>query len=339
MMNCSKEIRSFHDDRVKLSEDVRKKLSDQAEANERRLKDGLKEADEPSPSHFVLQGSYAMRTTVQHPENDYDIDDGVVFTKESLKGKQGADKTALDARKMVCDALERNSDSFKKKPEVRENCVRVFYKEGHHVDVPVYRMENPDADGTLYEIASADWKKSNPEAVTDWFQNQLKSKHSSQETPGEHQMRRMVRLLKKFATSRPSWNMPSGFILTVLTNARYYSYNERDDQAFYDLLKSIKARLDGSLVVQHPVLSEPITKTNEDACMKELKERLEWAISELDITQTTDSKRKALKAWRRVFDTDYFDDQIDESSAKCSLVVANEQPTAPVQKAGGGRFG
>src|ERR1039457_6392105 len=90
MIDCSKEISNFHDDRVKLPEDIRKKLSDQAEANERRLKDGLKEAEEPAPSHFVLQGSYAMRTTVQHPENNYDIDDGVVFTRESLKGRQGA---------------------------------------------------------------------------------------------------------------------------------------------------------------------------------------------------------------------------------------------------------
>lgn len=54
MIDCNKDIRNFHDDRVKLSEDVRKKLSDQAEANERRLKDGLKDAEEPSPSHFVL---------------------------------------------------------------------------------------------------------------------------------------------------------------------------------------------------------------------------------------------------------------------------------------------
>jgi len=337
MIDCSKEISNFHDDRVKLPEDIRKKLSDQAEANERRLKDGLKEAEEPAPSHFVLQGSYAMRTTVQHPENDYDIDDGVVFTKESLKGRQGADKTPLDARKMVCEALY--DDAFKKKPEVRDNCVRVYYNEGHHVDVPVYRMENADSDSTLYELASANWKKSNPEAVTEWFQKQLNAKHSSQEKAGHHQMRRMVRLLKKFAISRASWNMPSGFVLTVLTNERYWNYDEREDRAFYNLLKSIKSRLDGSLVVQHPVLAETLTKTNQDACMKELRERLDWAISELEITQTTDSKKQGLKAWRRVFDTDYFDDQIDERSSKCSLVIANDEPTAPVLKAGGGRFG
>jgi hypothetical protein len=337
MIDCSKEIRNFHDGRVKLPEDIRKKLSDQAGANERRLKDGLKKAEEPSPTHFVLQGSQAMRTAIQHPDNDYDIDDGVVFTKESLKGRQGSDKTALDARKMVCDALY--DDAFKKKPEVRDNCVCVFYNEGHHVDVPVYRMEHPDSDSTLYEIASADWKDSNPEAVTEWFQKQLTAKHSDKEKPGQHQMRRMVRLTKMFGISRASWNMPSGFILTVLTNETYWMYNEREDVALYNLIVSMKSRLDGSLVVRHPVLAENLTKTDEDPCMVELRDRLSWAIDELKITQTTDLKKKALKAWKKVFDTDYFDDQIEETSARCSIVVTREEPTDPVLKAGGGRFG
>jgi hypothetical protein len=265
MIDCSKDIRSFHDERVKLPEETRKKLSKQAETNEQRLKDGLNQADEPPPNRFVLQGSYAMRTTVQHPENDYDIDDGVVFTKESLKGSQGADKTSLNARKMVCDALY--DDAFKKKPEVRENCVRVFYNEGHHVDIPVYRMVNSNSNSTLYELASTDWKTSNPEGVTEWFQNQINTKHSEQEAPGNHQLRRLVRLVKMFAVSRPSWNMPSGFIITVLTNEQYYMYNAFDDRAFHELIKAIKSRLDRSLIVQHPVLPELITKTGEDANM------------------------------------------------------------------------
>jgi hypothetical protein len=278
-----------------------------------------------------------MRTTVQHPKNNYDIDDGVVFSRESLKGAQGADKTALDARKMVCEALY--DDAFKREPEVRPNCVRVYYNEGHHVDVPVYRMENPDSDSTLYELASADWKKSNPEAVTKWFQKQLDAKHSSKEKDGHHQMRRLIRLLKNFSISRDSWNMPSGFILTVLTDEKYSTYDERDDRAFYDLLKALKSRLDYDLVVRHPVLAETLTETSDDAYMRELRERIEWALAELKVLETTDSKAKSLKAWKKVFNTDYFDDAIEDNTSKASLVVANEEPTAPVLIAGGGRFG
>jgi hypothetical protein len=337
MIDCSKHIKNYHDDHVKLPEETRRKLGEQAEANEKRLKAGLKQAEEPAPLNFVLQGSYAMRTTVQHPNNDYDIDDGVVFSKKSLVGAQGADKTALDARKMVCDALY--DAAFKTKPEVRPNCVRVYYNEGHHVDVPVYRMENPDSDSTLYELASSDWKESNPEAVTKWFQKQLDAKHSSNEKDGHHQMRRLIRLLKRFANSRDSWNVPSGFVLTVLTDEKYWTFDERDDRAFYNLLKALKSRLDYNLVVRHPVLSENLTETNDDANMRELRERIEWALGELKILETTDSKAKALKAWKKVFNTDYFDDEIEGNSTNASLVVTNEEPTAPVIKSGGGRFG
>jgi hypothetical protein len=238
---------------------------------------------------------------------------------------------------MVCKALA--DDAFSRQPEVRENCVRVYYNEGYHVDVPVYRVENPDSESTLYQIASVDWRNSNPEAVTEWFQKQLKAKHSPQEDTGHHQLRRMVRLLKMFCMSRASWNMPSGFIATVLADEKYWTYDERDDRAFYNLLKAVKSRLDYNLVVRHPVLPENITKTNEDPCMVEMKDRLKWAIEELEITQTTDSKKKALKAWRKVFDTDYFDDQIEETSARCAIVVTREEPTQPVWKSGGGQFG
>ncbi|RPJ72437.1 MAG: hypothetical protein EHM20_13750 [Alphaproteobacteria bacterium] len=237
---------------------------------------------------------------------------------------------------MVCDALDYYA--FKRKPEIRENCVRVYYDEGHHIDMPVYRTENPDTKGTLFEIASTDWKKSNPEAVKKWFQNQLKAKHSSRESEGNHLLRRLLRLLKNFSISRPSWNMPSGFILTVLTNEQYFDYDDRDDRAFFKLIKAIKSRLDVSLVVWHPVLPETITKTETDANMKELRERLEWAITELKITETTDSKKEALKAWRKIFNTDYFDSDI-EGYIVDSFVVSTNTPTEPVHKAGGGRFG
>ena len=40
-----------------------------------------------------------MHTMVQEVNNDYDIDDGVIFCKNDLIGIQGADKTALDTKK------------------------------------------------------------------------------------------------------------------------------------------------------------------------------------------------------------------------------------------------
>ena len=81
---------------------------------------------------------------VQDQHKDYDIDDGVYFHKDDLQGPKGGEKTALDAKKMVRKAL--HDDRFKMAPEVRTNCVRVYYNVGYHVDVPVYRPPPLEVD-------------------------------------------------------------------------------------------------------------------------------------------------------------------------------------------------
>ena len=43
---------------------------------------------------------------------------------------------------MVCDALR--DDKFSKQPEILGNCVRVYYSEGYHVDVPSFRVIDAD---------------------------------------------------------------------------------------------------------------------------------------------------------------------------------------------------
>ena len=80
----------------------------------------------PRLVEFVKQGSYAMKTMVRDPDNDYDIDDGVYFHKEDLVGPRGAEMTSLQARQMVRDAVD--DGRFKRAPEVCSNCVRVFYQ-------------------------------------------------------------------------------------------------------------------------------------------------------------------------------------------------------------------
>ncbi len=135
MIDCSTEITGFYNKHVRLTKEEVKNLAGYRDANKNRLENGLKKKELPLPARHINQGSYAMRTINQHPNNDYDIDVGVVFKKEDLVGSQGGDKTALEARKMVCDAVQ--DDKFKKPPEVRNNCVRVHYNEGYHVDMPV----------------------------------------------------------------------------------------------------------------------------------------------------------------------------------------------------------
>lgn len=348
MFDCHKQLKAFHDDRVALTEDMKDGMRARRTANEERLERGLEKAECPQPLKFVKQGSYAMHTMVQSEYDASDIDDGVVFAKEDLVGARGGEFTPTDAKKMVRDAID--DGSFNTRPEVRTNCVRVFYKDGFTLDMPVYR-EAVSGDETIYELASSEWKRSDPEGVTNWFNGQVITK-SPDETNGR-QMRRIVKLLKSWAKSRSSWNLPSGFILSKLTDEVYYkdmSLLDRDDKALLQVMERILDRLRlGNLVVRHPVITtETITKSNSDANMVELRDRLANAVDTLAVLRKADCfEVDALRALRTLFNTDYFDERIGEleeeakAVAKSSLLATStgEQARAPVIKKGGeGRY-
>jgi hypothetical protein len=334
MYNCSAEILGYHDGRVRLPQEVQDVLRSHRNANRDRVASGLEKNGKPAPTRFVIQGSYAMKTINQQPANDYDIDDGIIFAGEDLKEPQGSDLSALDAREMVCEALQ--DPAFKRQPEVRTRCVRIYYSEGHHVDMPVYREVIDDFGTAQFELAGLDWLRSDPEGVTRWFNEAVIAK-SPDETNGR-QMRRVVRLIKNFAKSRLSWNLPSGFVLSVLVDESYHSAAGRDDRTLYDTIASIYHRLEWSRLIRHPIVEEYLIDDENDPRIVELRNRLGWALEKLEILHSVGCTRlKALKAWKEVFNTDYLDKDIEEEQAKeksaatalVSRVSAQPRPWCP----------
>src|SRR6185369_14495432 len=114
MFDCSKEVLAYHDDEVTLPQKERNEMRQRRDTNRIRVKAGLDKNGDPKPREFASQGSYAMKTMTQHPEKDYDIDDGIYFDKDLLKKGDGTDRSALEARQMVRDAVD--DGSFNKKP-------------------------------------------------------------------------------------------------------------------------------------------------------------------------------------------------------------------------------
>lgn len=193
MFDCSADVLAFHNEQVTLPQKEQDEMKDRRDVNRSRLVKGLKDKERPLPKEFHSQGSHAMKTMTQHLLNDYDIDDGVYFTKEDLVGPRGGELTALQARQLVRDAVD--DGSFKKPPEVCTNCVRVHYQAGYHVDLPVYRrVITKDIFGqelTHHELASSDWKRSDARDVTAWFKKENIAQ-SPDKTNGR-QLRRMTR--------------------------------------------------------------------------------------------------------------------------------------------------
>ncbi len=311
MKDCNKDIIDYHQDEVKLKSTQRNSLKNRRDVNRSRLKKGLIKNEDPVPDDNVRQGSDAHGTTIQEPCNGYDIDDGVVFLKEDLIGKQGGDKTPMDAKKMVRNAVD--DGSFKTPPEIKTNCIRVHYDDGPHVDIPVYRKQVTANGSELHELASSVWRESDPKGVNDWFQDCLNARCES----GKPQMRSLIRLFKAYCKCRPSYSLPSGFILSVLADERYSVFNDRLDKAFRDLMISFRERLNFDLSVQHPVVNEKLAETNDPAC-KKFRELLSTSIVDLAELDRKNCKRsQALKVWKKIFNgTTYFDDSISDAEAE-----------------------
>lgn len=336
MFDCGKEVRSYYNDEVALPQDVRDQMRAHRDSNRERLHSRLKQAGKPLPLDHVIQGSYAMWTMIQHEENDFDIDDGVVFAYEDLKGPRGGDMTPREAKEMVCEVLQ--DKRFERQPDIRTNCVRVYYQGGYHVDVPVYRkMVDEDWGKQWLELAGTEWRKSDARAVTQWFKNAVATQSPEAESD---QMRVLVQLVKDFATSRASWNAPSGLIISVLVSECYHPCAGRLDEAFYRTIRAIRDQLFYSLAVRHPVLDENITKSDEDACMRDFLAHLNDAVSWLEPLQDEAicPRKTALAAWDNVFNTDYFSTR-DGGGGKAlagGFTFGSSSPSAAADKGKGG---
>jgi hypothetical protein len=315
VFNCSNDVLAHHDQKVTLPQSERDEMRERRNANRDRLKRGLAKSGNPGPREFVSQGSYGMKTMTQHPEKDYDIDDGVYFDRDALVGARGAEMTALQARQFVRDAVD--DGSFARPPEVRNNCVRVYYAKGYHVDMPVYRrIVYRDARGDLYyyyEVASTEWKRSDARDVTAWFEEENNTQ--SPDKDNGRQLRRIVRQIKKFARSRESWKgqILSGFGITKLVTECYLGNANREDVALYDTMKAIRDRFDWKLEISHPVTpNETITKNAADARARYLRDRLTEGVNTLTpLFEVGCTRATALKCWDRVFATTFFSDRVD----------------------------
>ncbi|MBL9169921.1 MAG: hypothetical protein JNN07_19450, partial [Verrucomicrobiales bacterium] len=295
-INYHRQIQAYESEKVNLSDKVREDLYSKRDTNRNRLKANLPER--VKISSFISQGSMAIRTTVQEENQDYDIDDGVSFHAETLTLEK-ADMTARETQEMVRDALK-NDDRLKKPPEIIGNCVRVFYREGYHVDVPSFRVYRPGEKDERQELAGENgWRASDPTEINAWFERRVQELNRIQEDAGG-QFRRMIRLLKRFARSRgDKWDLPNGLKLTMLADECFERSLDRDDRAFFDLLQNLANRLQKNLIVLNRAQSkEPqdqLTKSDKDPNMIELKKRVNEALEKLAVTRNANSDQKATR--------------------------------------------
>ncbi len=331
MYNLHNKMKKYHHDHVRLGQIEQGELAGYRDTNLRRLNAGLDKLSEECgrsyahPIRHCDQGGYAMSTLNQHPDKDYDLDEGIIFRKDDLPAG------ALDARNRIAEAMKKGGGNFAKEPEARTNAVTVWYAEGYHIDMAVYRQYSDSVGRAITEHAGTDWTVRNPSEITDWFTERVETLSPSRDRGASveaGQMRRVVRLLKAFSKSRESWQLPGGLIISALVAECFQPDSHRDDIALYSTMVAIRNRLQGNLEVLNPVdSSQKLTcKPKYTNQVKRFRTRLGEAIDEhlyvLNTHGCTDSQ--ALRAWHWVFQHSFWLEDVAEERKSLSECSAAE---------------
>lgn len=237
MATLHKEFIKFNKD-IKLTSTRKEDLVGSRNAIKERIKKYFREekSRELQPK-FHPQGSFEMNTTVNPiPEKDdsgktlrkYDLDYGVYFVENSGENNKKSISTWHD---WVYNAVKSHTEK-----SIRKNtCVRVYFSDGHHIDLPIYYKKGDNNPELAHR--SKGWLISNPVEFTNWFNDEAKK---------DQQLRRIVRYLKAWKNYRQIKNthlkLPSGFALTILATNNF-TPNQSDDVAFMNTVKAIRDKL------------------------------------------------------------------------------------------------
>lgn len=179
---------------------------------------------------FYIQGSYKLKTLIRTKDDTCDLDDGVYFKKNP------ENVTGTTLQRWVKEAVEGVTEAT---PEHKKKCIRVDYKAGYNIDLPVFLFDEDADDHPNLAVKNSDYQLDDPKEFVNMFK---KAKTD--------QMVRMVKYLKAWCDYKRQ-DMPSGLAMTVLT-LNHFQPNTRDDIALKFLLIEIERELKKSFVCQMP---------------------------------------------------------------------------------------
>jgi hypothetical protein len=257
---------------------------------------------------FNSQGSFVMDTLIKPTREDYDLDDGIYFIGSMIEEQRPLPEEFHD---WVKRSIDRGYDDIETITD-KATCVRVAYKKGFHVDLPIYYSEN--FESPYLANKEQGWILSNPIEFIAWFEDKIKSgfqkgflyetrmfaeyeKWSADIRKTDHQLRRIVRYLKSWGDLRRE-EMPCGLIMTILA-ANHYSPNDRDDIALKETLVNIYSSLTKDFRCKRPTtpIGEDILKSykNKDAFLNYLFQFLENGKKALE----EENHKKACIHWQK----------------------------------------
>jgi len=304
---------SFHS-KVALDDTKKEFLKTSRKNLRKHIKTKFNEKDRPTIK-FQIQGSFLMNTAVNPIDGDYDIDDGLYF-KPQLEDRP----TPETAHAWVVEAAK--SYGTVDPPIDKNRCVRVPFKAGYHVDIPIYDLidEGDEIFSPELAIKNDGWKYSDPKKITEWFKDRVSATNP--------QLRRLVRYFKAWAdyqNQKSNSKMPSGLVLTILASEEY-QFDKRDDVAFGETASATLQRIEDDESIPNPVdPNEDLRDRITDAQFTNFKKHLELLVQHAEDALNHESAEEAArKHWRKVLGDRFpiIEDDSDKSGEKAKTYPA-----------------
>ncbi len=172
-----------------------------------KIRKHFKQNHEGYNPKFFIQGSYKLKTLIRTKDDTCDLDDGVYFYNNPNN------VTGTTLQKWVKEAVDGTTDAT---PTHKRKCIRVDYKAGYNIDLPVMVFNNDKDAHPNLAVKNSDFQSDDPKEFVDYFKNKKTD-----------QMVRIIKYLKAWCDHKRE-NMPSGLSMTILT-LKHFQKNQRDD--------------------------------------------------------------------------------------------------------------
>lgn len=272
-----------------------------------KIKDHFKENHPGYTPKFYIQGSYKLKTSIRTKEDTCDLDDGIYFESNP------DNVTGTTLQKWVKEAVDGTTDAT---PIHKRKCIRVDYKEGYNIDLPVMVFDEENDEHPMLAVKNDEFQLDDPKEFVDYFQENKTD-----------QMVRIIKYLKSWCDHIRN-EMPCGLAMTVLALDNFQP-NQRDDISLKYTLIEIEKSLKQCFECQMPTtpyddLFADYSETKKKNFLDNLRAFIEDAKKAIDES----NQLKASKLWRKHLG-DRFplgDDKEDESSSNFTRVAENSRP-------------
>ncbi|MDF2479030.1 MAG: nucleotidyltransferase [Bacillus sp. (in: firmicutes)] len=260
MADIQKQFEKFHDE-IKLKRFIENKtLREKRDIIINKIKNGVKshfeEQDEDVPElEFIDQGSYSVDLGIIPENNNYDIDEGIIFHLYKEDYPDG-----VQFKKLIRDIMKNHTHT---PPKIKNPCVTITYSLDdepiYHVDLPVYIKTKQNSSVFLArgkefsEKKNKYWELADPQGLKTYISSPI----AALTDDDKKQFKRIVRYMKKWkdicffddSTSRPPSVGISVFADQLFAPSKKHDYLEdKDKYCDLDALKSFTYNLKDKFV-------------------------------------------------------------------------------------------